>query len=612
MNFRVGSFAASTTTGNQSVTGIGFQAKAVLFWGNKQTADGTTTGAELFLGAATSSTQRWALWQAASSNGTTSNAHRIRESAACIEIRDLPATPTNASVANGRADFVSFDADGFTINWSDAPSAAYIIHYAVWGGAAITNAKAGQFNAPGASGNQTITDPGFQPGFVMLAAVANSAEGTSNDLDIVHSALTLGFAAGSNQYTLAYLTENNRTVFDDYRYQSSARMWTTLDNQADADVATFVGFTSSGWTMNWSNLPGTDPIFYLALAGGSYAVGTYTTQTTTGTFDAVTGLSFVPAGVLNFTTFSANSVHTAEAYMMLGGASSSTARAALENSSLENKSINQRLDRTRIYTNLTAGGTPTLNGDIDFVDFSPSTGKGFRLNQTDADPSAVQVGYVAFGPSPTRGLISWTELESPLAPTRGQISWAEFESPFVPTRGRVSWTELETPFAPTRGRISWTELESPLAPTRGLISWTELESPLAPTRGLISWTELEVPALGATRGLVSWTELETPFAPTRGQLSWTELEVPALGATRGLISWAELETLLAPTRGRISWAELQADIAPTRGLISWIELESPFAPTRGRISWAEFFIADPGTGRTGYPSGYGFDFNYGQ
>ena len=82
-----------------------------------------------------------------------------------------------------------------------------------------------------------------------------------------------------------------------------------------------------------------------------------------------------------------------------------------------------------------------------------------------------------------------------------------------PTRGLISWTELETPLVATRGQISWTEIEVPLAPTRGLVSWTEIEAPLAPTRGLISWSEGEFPTV-ATRGLISFAEFEFPDVGT--------------------------------------------------------------------------------------------------
>lgn len=100
-----------------------------------------------------------------------------------------------------------------------------------------------------------------------------------------------------------------------------------------------------------------------------------------------------------------------------------------------------------------------------------------------------------------------------------------------PTRGLLSWTELEAPFQATRGLISFAEFETPLAPTRGLLSWAELEAPTAPTRGLVSWAEVEVPSLpDPTRGLLAWAELETPVAPTRGLIAWMELEVPDYGS----------------------------------------------------------------------------------
>ena len=66
----------------------------------------------------------------------------------------------------------------------------------------------------------------------------------------------------------------------------------------------------------------------------------------------------------------------------------------------------------------------------------------------------------------------------------------------MPTRGRLSWTELETPLVPTRGRLSFAELETGIAPTRGQISWAELEAGAAPTRGRIAFAELEVVDVG--------------------------------------------------------------------------------------------------------------------
>jgi hypothetical protein len=197
--------------------------------------------------------------------------------------------------------------------------------------------------------------------------------------------------------------------------------------------------------------------------------------------------------------------------------------------------------------------------------------------------------------TPTRGRISFAELEVPVVPTRGLISFAELETPFVGTRGQVSFAELEVPITPTRGQISFAELEVPnlsSTPTRGQISFAEMETPFVGTRGRISFAELEVP-ITPTRGRISFAELEAPLAPTRGQVSFTEMEVPFTG-TRGRISFAELETPSAPTRGRISWAELEAPTTLTRGRISFTELEVPASPTRGLISFANLSVPDVG------------------
>jgi hypothetical protein len=171
------------------------------------------------------------------------------------------------------------------------------------------------------------------------------------------------------------------------------------------------------------------------------------------------------------------------------------------------------------------------------------------------------------------------------APAQGRYAFLGISFiPPSPTRGRISWAELEAPLAPTRGRLSWSEFETPLAPTRGRVSWAELEAPLAPTRGRASWAELEVPS---------------PASPTRGRISFTEFEVP-LVATRGRVSWSEFEAPLAPTRGRLSWAELEAPLAPTRGRASWMEFGIPAAATRGRLSLAEFEVPELGGGNRIY------------
>jgi hypothetical protein len=119
----------------------------------------------------------------------------------------------------------------------------------------------------------------------------------------------------------------------------------------------------------------------------------------------------------------------------------------------------------------------------------------------------------------------------------------------TPTRGRVSFTELEVPFVPTRGLVSFAELEIPTVPTRGRVSWAELEVPGVATRGRVSWTEFEVPDIATpTRGRVSWAELEVPAVGTRGRVSWVEFEVPDLGSGGGGGTGAGAVSMRQPTQ----------------------------------------------------------------
>lgn len=106
---KVGSFTTSGSTGNQSVTGIGFKPEVVQFFGL------TNAGSDHYTmtGAMDSSGSQWVVYGI--SNGTSGAVGS--STSACIHITGL----NNAS-------FVSMDANGFTINWSlsNAQTIGYI------------------------------------------------------------------------------------------------------------------------------------------------------------------------------------------------------------------------------------------------------------------------------------------------------------------------------------------------------------------------------------------------------------------------------------------------------------------------------------------------------
>ncbi len=70
----VDNFAINTSTGNQSITGVGFEPKIVIFYGTHLTADGVVVHNAFACGAGISSTSRFCITSASEDNKTTSDA----------------------------------------------------------------------------------------------------------------------------------------------------------------------------------------------------------------------------------------------------------------------------------------------------------------------------------------------------------------------------------------------------------------------------------------------------------------------------------------------------------------------------------------------------------
>lgn len=208
-----------------------------------------------------------------------------------------------------------------------------------------------------------------------------------------------------------------------------------------------------------------------------------------------------------------------------------TTDSGVSSSAADPPSINHN-NPSGVWTVIVGATGHTGGGSAAFTFPSGYTTNARQRAHDDTTDILVGMGYRSSGVSDPEDPAAFS---AATIGTAADNAWAAVTMalrPFVPTptRGRVSWAELEIPFVPTRGRASWAELEVPTVPTRGRVSFAELEVPLVPTRALVSWAELEVPEPPTpTRGLVSMVELEVPFGPTRGLVSWVELEVPDVG-----------------------------------------------------------------------------------
>lgn len=124
--YAIGAFNQPTSTGNQAITGVGFQPEALLFASAGKVASTTATvHGVTMIGAALSTSNRRAHQSSAESGVATSNTARDTSEAAAIIASSAGGTPTRLATA----DFVSHDSDGFTLNWSTADAVARELFY---------------------------------------------------------------------------------------------------------------------------------------------------------------------------------------------------------------------------------------------------------------------------------------------------------------------------------------------------------------------------------------------------------------------------------------------------------------------------------------------------
>src|SRR5262245_23350603 len=107
LSAKVGSFALNTSTGNQSVSGLGFQPKVVIFFYNSATSDSTNANARIGFGVGISSSDRRAIYNVSIDNQASSTNTAANQNTSCIYLGGNPI-----------ADLVSLDSDGFTVNLS--------------------------------------------------------------------------------------------------------------------------------------------------------------------------------------------------------------------------------------------------------------------------------------------------------------------------------------------------------------------------------------------------------------------------------------------------------------------------------------------------------------
>ena len=315
----VGSFTAQTVTGQQTIRGAGLRGSAVILWGTRVTSDAAADGASFFCGLSDGITSV-ALASCSDDAAATSNAGRIAAEAAIVLCSN--GAPTQDALAN----FVGFTDDGFTIEWLDAPASGVTVNYMVIGGDACT-AKVGRVLAPASGAAQSWAGLGFAPGMLFTLSPGQDAAG----LPFVgsDSYMALGAAAANGQAAVMFGDQDAQATTATTHVSSTTEV--VHDHVRAASLASF---DADGFSLSWGTLDGSQGyVFYLALAGGDYSVGSFPQPTSTG-LATISGIGspggFEPRGAVFFGVEATSTGSGAGVTAMLGatGARADGGRAA--------------------------------------------------------------------------------------------------------------------------------------------------------------------------------------------------------------------------------------------------------------------------------------------
>jgi len=221
---RVVDWTMRTTVGNSTVTGVGFHPDVVFHahGGHAFTniVPASRADATFGLGVMDFDGDQWAFANWLEDAAGTSDTQRGQLTNAALYSFNQTQT------VQKQANWVSMNADGFTLNFSNTGSnlAARVFSLALKG----VNVKPGSFlkATAAAPAPQAITGVGFRPSLVMLASVQSTASATP----VVHSRFGLGASDGTTEGSSAFQDQNasGTTVVD--AIDKTSKVFIKLDN----------------------------------------------------------------------------------------------------------------------------------------------------------------------------------------------------------------------------------------------------------------------------------------------------------------------------------------------------------------------------------------------
>jgi hypothetical protein len=287
--------------------------------------------------------------------------------------------------------FVSFDADGFTINWTTADAVAPIFHYLALNGVTATLAYAAIAMQPS---NQS---PALTVVPRALFLLDNLPDSDDCNLPSIGWATTLSDGTPNGQGACTVNVEDAQTTSDTHRIQQADRCAAIMSGtgvffhdlaQSYSGVAGYSGSDASG------------TLGMLGLTGIAAKAGALNQPTSTGT-QAITGLDFTPKVVILMSVGNTTQAGSqAQARFSFGaGDGTNMGRSWIGGEDAVNPSQTAKGHSTSVILSAVAtvnatGGSNTAAAEctLDSLDAD-----GFTLDWTVADATAREVLWLALG-----------------------------------------------------------------------------------------------------------------------------------------------------------------------------------------------------------------------
>ena len=198
---KVGTFNSPTVTGSQSVTGIGFQPKALIFFGSTSSSDGASDNAELHFGATDQSLNKGAISVSDKHNVVTTLSRRAHTNASIVTL-----DPANGTI-NGRSNVTALDSDGFTLNWTTVAATAFRQRYIALGGSIKSSLTQIEINSNGA--NESFAHGLGEAPTAILFFHATTLAGLEGSQPLAGLSNCHGVWTASGQYAISSVALNN-------------------------------------------------------------------------------------------------------------------------------------------------------------------------------------------------------------------------------------------------------------------------------------------------------------------------------------------------------------------------------------------------------------------